>query len=64
LIKYGIWRTRYTENAVCIYEDWVRQDGAPVLFCTEYAAYVFKHDEEMKNSDTATEYEVRKIEVQ
>jgi hypothetical protein len=64
LIKYGIWRIRYTENVTGIYADWVRQDGAPVLFCSEYAAYVFKHSEEMKCSDNSTEYEVRKIEVQ
>ena len=39
--KYGIWKTRYTQNVANTFEDWVRQDGAPVSFFTEYAASVF-----------------------
>ena len=63
MTKYGIWKTRYTQNVAAIFEDWVRQDGAPVLFFTEYAALVFKHSEEMKCCNDNTEFEVRKIEV-
>ena len=63
MIKYGVWKTRYTQNVAATFEDWVRQDGAPVLFFTEYAALEFKHSEDMKNNDEFTEFEVREIEV-
>ena len=45
MIKYGIWKIRYTQNVANTFEDWVRQDGAPVLFFTEYAALEYKHSE-------------------
>lgn len=63
MIKYGVWKTRYTQNAAKTFEDWVRQDGAPVLFCSEMSALEAKHSEEMRNSDEHTEFEVREIEV-
>ena len=63
MIKYGIWKTRYTQNVAATFEDWVRQDGAPVLFFTEYAALEYKHSEEMKCCNDDTEFEVREIEV-
>ena len=61
--KYGIWKTRYTQNVANTFEDWVRQDGATVLFFTEYAALEYKHSEEMKCCSNNTEVEVREIEV-
>ena len=63
MTKYGIWKTRYTQNVATIFEDWVRQNGVPVLFSTEYAALEYMHSEEMKNTDEFTEFEVRKTEV-
>ncbi len=63
MIKYGIWKTRYTQNVANTFEDWVRQDGAPVSFFTEYAALEYKHSEEMKCCSDNTEFEVREIEV-
>ena len=63
MIKYGIWKTRYTQNVAATYEDWVRQEGAPHLFCSEMSALEAKHSEEMKNNDINTEFEVREIEV-
>ena len=38
LTKYGIWKTRYTQNAAHVFEDWVRRNGEPILFFTELAA--------------------------
>ncbi len=61
--KYGIWKTRYTQNAAHVFEDWVRHNGEPVLFFTEYAAFEAKHSEDMRNHDMFTEYEVREVEV-
>ena len=63
MIKYGIWKIRYTQNVANTFEDWVRHDGAPVLFFTEYAALEYKHSEEMKCCNDNTEFEVREIEV-
>lgn len=62
-MKYGIWKTRYTQNVAKTFEDWVRQNGVPVLFCSEMTALEAKHSEEMLNSDGHTEFEVREIEV-
>ena len=56
--KYGIWKTRYTQNAAHVFEDWVRHNGEPILFFTEYAAFEAKHSDDM-----FTEYEVREVEV-
>lgn len=63
LRKYGVWKTRYTQCAAHVFEDWVRQHGEPVLFFTEYAALEYKHSEEMKCCNSNTEFEVREIEV-
>lgn len=63
MVKYGIWKTRYTQNVANTFEDWVRQNGAPVFFHTEFAALKYMHTEDMKNDDEFTEFEVRKIEV-
>ena len=63
MTKYGVWKTRYTQNVASTFEDWVRHNGAPVLFFTEYAALEFKHSEEMKCCDCFTEFEVKKCEV-
>ena len=63
MTKYGIWKTRYTQNAAYVFEDWVRRNGEPVLFFTELAAYEAKHAEDMRNCDEFTEFEVRKVEV-
>ena len=61
--KFGIWKIRYTQNVAAIFEDWVRQNGKPVLFSTEYAALEFMHSEDMKHNDGYTEFEVRETEV-
>ena len=63
LTKYGIWKTRYTQNAAHVFEDWVRRNGEPILFFTELAAYEAKHAEDMRNCDEFTEFEVREYEV-
>ncbi|SFW51200.1 hypothetical protein SAMN02910447_03344 [Ruminococcus sp. YE71] len=63
MTKYGIWKTRYTQNVALVFEDWVRQNGVPVLFSTEYAALEYKHGEEMKVCNDNIEFEVRQIEV-
>ena len=62
LIRYGIWKTRYTQNTAHVFEDWVRHNGEPLLFFTDLAAYEAKHAEDMRNCDEFTEFEVREIE--
>ena len=60
VIRFGIWKTRYTQNIKNTYEDWVRLKHAPVLFDTEMGALEYKHDLELKTLDINTEYEVRR----
>lgn len=64
LRKYGVWKTRYTQCAARVFEDWVRRNGEPVLFFTEYAALEYKLSEERKCCNSNTEFEVREIEVE
>jgi hypothetical protein len=59
--KYGIWKTRYSENSRNIFEDWVRRNGEPVLFSTERGALEYMHGMEMKTSNMFTDFEVREV---
>lgn len=61
--RFGIWKTRYTQNVKNTYEDWVRYKRAPVLFATEMGALEYKHHMEMITLDKNTEYRVRRFEV-
>lgn len=63
MTKYGIWKTRYTQNVANTFENWVRLNGAPLLFSTEMSALEAKHAEEMKHSNDYTDFEVREVEV-
>ena len=58
--KFGIWKTRYTQNIKNIFEDWVRSHSAPILFDTEMGALEYKHGLEMKTLDHNTEFRVRR----
>lgn len=60
--KYGVWKTRYSENSRNIFEDWVRQkNGELILFSTELGALEYMHGIEMRTRSVFTEYEVREV---
>ena len=63
MTRFGIWKTRYTQNVKNTYEDWVCSKRAPVLFATEMGALEYKHHMEMITLDKNTEYRVRRFEV-
>ena len=59
--KFGIWKTRYTQNIKNTFEDWVRLHSAPVLFDTEMGALEYKHHLEMITLDKNTKFRVRRF---
>lgn len=60
--KYGVWKTRYSENSRNIFEDWVRQkNGELILFSTELGALEYMHGMEMRTQSVFTEFEVREV---
>lgn len=57
--KYGVWKTRYTQNIRNTFEDWVRRQGEPFLFDSEKEAEEFMHKEQQKSCNSQTDFEVR-----